>query len=542
MAKPDSIAAQLNEAVTLHRRGEIGTAAQLYQHIIDRDPRNADAYQLLGVIARQMNQRALALQLMVVALEINPRHAAALTNHALLLRETGDLPAAKTQAEAAVRADPHYADAHSVLGGILQAERSWAPALEHYRAAARLQPENPALLNNIAAVERRLEHLPAAYAAVTRAIQINPGMAELYNTQGNILRAAGYPDVACAAFAAAYAHDPALHDAVINEALARLTIGDFARGWELFARRGKPDPRLAQIPIWDGTIDPQACLLVQAEQGLGDVLQFARLLPWAASRVRNIVLEMLPPLRQLMQRSFPTIIVVTPDDLGQSAVTHRCRLLDLAGFVPINNEPIPGDVPYLVAPELPLPEILQPGALPRIGLVWAGNPGHLNDANRSLQLRQLVEICRPFTKHLVSLQKGQQSSELAATGLEIVDVAPLLEDFATTAGVLHYLDLVITVDTSVAHLAGAMGKPVWIMLPFDPDWRWQLERRDVPWYPTAKLYRQPSPGDWDTVIATVGHDLARFIAGSRDVLQPPAWVGALPKRQLHSVDLPGFGA
>jgi tetratricopeptide (TPR) repeat protein len=542
MAKPDSIVAQLNEAVALHRRGEIGLAAQLYQHIIDRDPRNADAYQLLGVIARQMNRRSLALQLMVAALEINPHHAAALTNHALLLREAGDLPAAKTQAEAAVRADPHYADAHSVLGGILQAERSWIPALEHFRTAVRLQPENPALLNNIATVERRLGHLPAAYAAVTRAIQINPDMAELYNTQGNILRAAGYPDAACATFTAAYERDPALHDAMINEALARLMIGDFTHGWELFARRGKPDPRTAQIPAWDGTTDPEACLLVQAEQGLGDALQFVRLLPWAASRVRNIILEVPPLLQQLMQRSFSALMVITPEASVPPAVTHQCRLLDLAGFVPINDRPVPGSAPYLIAPEFPLPEILQPCVLPRIGLVWAGNPGHLNDVNRSLQLRQLVEICRPFTKHLVSLQKGQQCSELAATGLEIFDAAPLLEDFSTTAGVLRYLDLVITVDTSVAHLAGAMGKPVWIMLPFDPDWRWQLERRDVPWYPTAKLYRQPSPGDWDAVIAAVGHDLARFIAGSHDVLSPPAWIGMPPRRQLQSVILPGFDA
>ncbi len=541
MVKHVSIAAQLNEAVALHRRGAIGPAAQIYQSIIDRDPSNADAYQLLGVIARQMGQNALALRLLTTALELNPRHAAALTNHAILLREAGDLPHAKLQAAAALRADPSYPEAHIAMGGVLQAERAWAEALEHFRTAERQQPDNPALLNDIAAVERRLGNFPAAYAAIARGLSLAPEMAELHNTRGNILRAAGYPDAACAAFAAAQAHNSTLPDAVVNEALAWLLVGDCARGWELFARRGKPDPRVDHLPVWDGQSDPHCDLLLQAEQGLGDVLQFARLAPWAATRVRRVVLEVAAPLRALMVQSFPALTVITPEDALPSGLTRRCRLLDLAGFVPLCDDHIPGATPYLRAPETPLPDFLAERVAPRVGLVWAGNPGHLNDANRSLRLAQLADICGPVAAHLVSLQKGPQAKEMAASGLNFADAAPLLHDFASTAALLRHIDLVITVDTSVAHLAGALGRPVWIMLPFDPDWRWQLERRDVPWYPTAKLYRQSAPGAWAEVIAAVGRDLARYIGGDHTVLTPPAWTGPLPQRQTRgAVSLPGF--
>ncbi|MGB4101810.1 MAG: tetratricopeptide repeat protein [Alphaproteobacteria bacterium] len=541
MVKPGSIAAQLNEAVALHRRGAIGPAAQIYQSIIDRDPRNADAYQLLGVVARQMGKRDLALHLLVTALEFNPHHAAALANHAVLLRESGDLPQARVQAEAAVRANPKYAEAHIALGGVLQAMHAWEDARRHYQTAARLQPDNPALLNDMALVERRLGHLSAAYTAAMQGLRLAPAMPELHNTRGQILRAAGYPDAACSAFAAAAAHDPGLADAGINEALACLLIGDFARGWELFAQRGKIDPRVAHVPAWDGRTDPQCVLLVQAEQGLGDAVQFARLLPWAAARVARVVLEVPTPLRELMTSSFPDIDVMTPEDQLPSGVTRRCRLLDLAGYVPLIDDEIPGVAPYLRVAETPLPELLASCAAPRVGLVWAGNPGHLNDANRSLRLAQFADICAPMAGHMVSLQKVPQIGELAASGLKIVDAAPLLHDFAATAALLQHIDLVVTVDTSVAHLAGALGRPVWIMLPFDPDWRWQLERHDVPWYPTAKLYRQPAPGAWADVLAAVGRDLARFADGDRSVLAPGVWKVPLPRRQLQGAAvLPDF--
>ncbi len=531
MAKSGSTAAQLNHALRLHRQGDIGGAAQLYRQIIDSDPKNADAYQLLGVIARQTGKRDLALQLFASALQHNPRHAPALTNHALVLRESGDLAAARKQAEAATRADPAYAEAHIALGGILQAERNPAEAMKHYRKALQHQPNNPDLHNDIANAEHRLGRLPAAYAAIASALQLNPDAPYFYNTKGNILRAAGYPDLACAAFAEAYGRDPTLTDAMINEALTHLLIGDFSRGWDMFAHRKEHNARYAALAPWDGKT-PQAKVLLRAEQGLGDTLQFIRLLPWARERAAALVLEAQAPLRKLIAHSYPDLTIITPDDPIPAALTHQCRLMDLAHLMPLGADRIPGSVPYLSAPKIALPPVMEACPTPRIGLVWAGNPDHLNDANRSLKLAQLRQVLEPYANHMISLQKGPQAEELKQW--PIIDGGALLDDFTTTAAMLNGIDLLITVDTSVAHLAGALGRPVWLLLPYDHDWRWQLERRDVPWYPSAKLYRQQNPGAWNDVLREVGRDLDAFIGGDRSVLNAPAWSGPSPRRQQRA--------
>lgn len=541
MARAEAIAAQLREAAALHQRGALGPAAQLYRQIIDRDPRNADAYHLLALVAHQLGQRALALQLLETALSIAPRHAAALANHALLLREAGDLARARTQAEAALRAAPDYAEAHCALGGILQSERDFTGALVHYRAALRHQPDNPVLLNNIATAARRAGLLSEAWVAVTRAQEVQPDMAELDNTRGNILRDAGYPDLACAAFAAAWARDSGLAGARVNEALTRLLVGDMARGWELFAQRGREASQAKDVPPWDGKADSAIVLLVRAEQGLGDTLQFARLLPWAVARVGHVVLEAPAPLRTLLANSFPGCTVLEQDAALPVAVTHVCRLLDLAGLAGVTVTEIPGAVPWLIAPERTLPSELDAVPTPRIGLVWAGNPGHLNDANRSVRLTQMQPLLDACGPHLLSMQKGPAESELP--GYKLADAAPFLIDFAATAAIVQSLDLIVTVDTSVAHLAGALGVPAWIMLPYDPDWRWGLERRDVPWYPFARLYRQPEPGAWTPVVQELARDAMRLLVGDRSVLLPPHWQGSPPCRQASGqVALPGLAA
>lgn len=531
MSKLPTTAAQLNRAMQLHRRGDIGSAAQIYRQIVDHEPANADAWQLLGVIARQTGKHDLALQLLSTALQHNPRHAPALANHAILLRESGDLTAARRQAEAGLRADPACADVHSAMGGVCQAERDYETALRHFRRALQLQPGQAELYNNIAAAEQRLDHLPAAYAAITEALRLDPEAAHFYNTRGNILRTGGYPDLACADFAEAARRDPSLTGVVINEALARLLTGDFTRGWELFARRGKPDARYATLPLWNGDPIPQGTLLLAVEQGLGDTLQFVRLIPWAAARAGQVVLEVQPPLRELMASSFPDIQTLAQGDPLPGTVTHYCRLMELARLMQLGADNIPGAVLYLKTPPTAVPPVA--AEQPVIGLVWAGNPDHLNDAKRSLRLEQLRPVLEPYQRHIVSLQKGKQAEELRQTGFSIIDGGAGLDDFTATAALLSKIDLLITADTSVAHLAGALGRPVWIMLPYDPDWRWQLERRDVPWYPTAKLYRQPAPGDWGAVLAEIGRDLAVLMQGGRAVLTPPAWKQPVPGRQGH---------
>lgn len=523
----------LQQAIARHRAGDLGTAAQLYRQLIDADPDNAEAYQLLGVLAQQMGKPDLALQLLETAIQLQPRHAAALANLSILLRARGDNAAALAKAEAAVAADPTLAAAQAALGGARAAQQDYAAAVGAYRAALRQAPDNHLLHNDLANTLRRLGQLPDAYATITRALTLAPHTALLHHTRGNILRSAGYADYAQAAFDAAHRLDPTQTESALNAALCCLLCGDYQNGWRRYAERAGPHP--AGLTPWDG--QAAVPLLVTAEQGLGDTLQFIRYAPMAQARVPRLVIAVQPPVLRLLQHSFPTLHFIASDTPLPNGLQAHCRLLDLPQWFSARC------APYLAAPYLAAPALSPLGAAtrrPRFGLVWAGNPAHLNDANRSLPLAALAPAIAPFAAQGVSLQKGAQAAELAASGLPLMDGGALCNDFADTAALLQQLDVIITVDTSVAHLAGGLGKPVWLLLPFDPDWRWQHQRRDTPWYPLMKLYRQSQPQDWCMPLAQLGEDLARFMAGDASVLTPPEWQAAPASRAALPVVLPGL--
>ena len=521
----------LQSALTKHRQGDLAGAAPLYRQILAQDPQNADAYQLLGVLAQQLGKLELARELLEQAVALQPQHAPALTNLSLLLRQQGAMDEALRRAQAAVTVDPTYADAHSALGGLLAARRDYTGALRHLRRALVWQPENAALLNDIANAERRRGDLIAAFAAITQALALQPQQAMLHHTHGNILRGAGYPDLASAAFMRAFHLDPTQIESRQNAALCHLLLGDFAVGWQLYAERGLPSARTTGLKPWDGK--SAGGLLIQAEQGLGDTLQCVRYASEAHSVAGQVVLEVQPPLLKFMRHTFPDLTMITPDDALPPALQYHCRMLDLPPWFGMLV------APYLTAPvDTALKARVRSMPTPRFGLVWGGNPGHLNDANRSVALAELLPVLHPWLAHGLSLQKGPQQVELAGSG--ITDGGAWCQDFAATAALVVQLDVVISVDTSVAHLAGAMGKPVWLLLPYDPDWRWLLQRRDTPWYPTMKLYRQRRPQDWSSPLAELQGDLAALMAGDRGVLQPPPWGGAPASRPEQPVLVPGL--
>ncbi len=301
---------------------------------------------------------------------------------------------------------------------------------------------------------------------------------------------------------------------------ALLLRGEFAEGWKEYEWRYRiagaaPPLPPNNRPPWDGAPLPHATLLLIADQGFGDSIQFCRYIPWACARCPHVVLVADPVLHPLLRQIHP----------GLELVDHWDRCPPFAAYCPLSGLPrlhgttldtIPGKVPYLhpdpartAAWRARLQDLLPPGHR-RVGIVWAGRPTHNNDLNRSMSLSAFAPIAALDGISLVSLQKGPAQSATA----EYFDRAPLLNlgaeivDFVDTMSIIEALDLVVTVDTSVAHLAAAMGKPVWIMLSHAPDWRWLLERSDSPWYPTARLFRQPSPGDWDTVARRVGEALS----------------------------------
>ena len=273
--------------------------------------------------------------------------------------------------------------------------------------------------------------------------------------------------------------------------------------------------RSTPLPLWHGEDVTGRTLYVYSEQGLGDTLQFARLLPMAAARGARIVFDCPPELLRLFA-NFPGIAELRPAGAPLPAADFHAPLMSLAHRLGITLANLPAQVPYIAAPAsgpvLPRP----PGTRLAIGLVWAGRPRHTNDHNRSLGLEDMLGLCDLPGVQFYSLQKGPRAEDIATIGARplVRDLAPAIGDFADTARLVMQLDLVVTVDTAVAHLAGALGRPAFVLVPFTPDWRWMAKREDTPWYPTLRLYRQTAPRDWKTVIARVRDTIARAIGVS----------------------------
>jgi hypothetical protein len=345
------------------------------------------------------------------------------------------------------------------------------------------QGPDPAVLANLAAALRELERPQEVLRLTAEAAKRHPQHAELQ----------------------------------LNRAIAQLTLGDLPAGWEGFEWRwhawsGKAAP-WERWPRWRGEPLPQGSVLLVGEQGLGDSIQLLRYLPLVAARVREVILVLQPPLVALAQGLAPNCRVLALDGPVPNA-DCQCPLMSLPHVFGTTLASLPADVPYLHAEAQRVQTWrarLPANDRPRAGIVWSGNPSHGNDRNRSIPL-QIFQGIDPGNVQFVALQPQVRESDRAAlaawTGL--FDAGPQLRDFGETAALLEALDLVVTVDTSVAHLAGALGRPVWMLLPFAPDWRWMLERADTPWYPTMRLYRQRKPGDWSQIVAQVQRDLQSF--------------------------------
>ena len=387
---------------------------------------------------------------------------------------------------------------------------------DHASRALALDPTLAEALGNRGAAYRQLGRHEEALADYERALRLGPGTVEIHNNRGVALAALARWREALDAYDRAVALDPAYDRARFNRALARLTLGDLAGGFADHEARwtgadnqfGRPD--FAQ-PRWNGT-QPLAgkTILLHAEQGAGDAIQFARYVPEVAALGARVVLQVHRPLVPLFAQ-LPASRVAAFEEPLPPFDTH-CALMSLPLAFGTTLDSIPRDVPYLRA----LPErverwreLLRSHARPWIGLAWSGNPAQANDRNRSMPLAALAPLAKAGGTRF-NLQKDVREPDRPALApLGIVDHAAQVADFADTAAMLELMDVVVSVDTSVAHLAGAMARPLVVMLCHNADWRWLTDRNDSPWYPTARLVRQPTPGDWDGVVAQVVRELSR---------------------------------
>jgi len=506
---PLALEAAFSEAVRLHQAGRLGEAEAHYRHVLAAYPQHADSRHLLGVLAHQVGQSAVAEQLIREAIALEPKQGAFHANLGNVLRAQGRAAEALACYRTGLELEPESATARTNLALGLKAMGEPGEAELAAREAVTSNPDSPEAHAALGAVLADAGALTDAEEHLRRAVGLKPDYAEAQDDLGTVLKEKGRVQEAAAAFREAVRLKPDLANAHNNLAMTLLADGVFEEGWREYEWRWRT-PRWASVardfsqPQWRGEAAKARTLLIHAEQGFGDMLMICRYAPLAAARGFRVVLEAPAPLQRLLSGLAGVDQVVVRGDPLPAFDLH-CPMLSLPLAFGTTLKTIPGDTPYLFADAAEAARWaarLGESAGLRVGLAWSGNPGTTAHARRSLPLEELARLLGAPGVRFVSLQKDAD-----AAAPPILDFMAEAKDFADTAALIAGLDLVISVDTAVAHLAGALGKPVWLLDRFDPDWRWLLGRRDSPWYPSLTIYRQPAPGDWSAVVDSVLADL-----------------------------------
>ena len=539
-------AAALQEALAQHRQGQLAAAEKGYARILKSFPDQFDALHLLGLLKLQAGKAGEAQRLITSALRINPNSPDALANLGLVLGALRRPADALASFDRALAFDPNHfealanrghvlvdlgrnEEALAALDKVLAREPRHLPshvnranalvglgrpdeAITEYDAALALNPNDLKALFNRANTLFRAGRHAELLAGFDRLLALQPDHLEGLSSRGLALQALGRHQDALASYAKAIAIAKDTVDAHFNQALALLTVGDYARGFAEYEWRWKRvgiARRNFGKPLWLGDYPlGRKTILLHAEQGLGDTIQFTRYAPLLAQGGATVLLEVQAELKYLLSGLEGVRVFARGETLP--AFDVHCPLGSLPLAFKTALETVPAGIPYLRASEERLatwrPRL---AALPgkRIALAWAGNPNHINDRNRSMALARLQPLLAAPGVSIVGIQRDVPESDRAALA-GMTHLGEELADFQDTAAVIALADLVVTVDTSVAHLAGAMGRPLWVLLPFWPDWRWTLDRAHSPWYPDARLFRQGADGDWNPVIARIAAEIA----------------------------------
>jgi Flp pilus assembly protein TadD len=485
-----------------------------YEQVLRLWPDHPEVLTNLGVALAVQGRWDEAVASYRKALALKPAFPDAWSNLGRALAALGRAEEAAASFQNAVNLRPGDPEALASLGNALREQGKLDQAEARYQEALRLRPDYAEVRNNLGSVFQEQGKLDEAAASYRDAARIRPAFVEALTNLGTVLREKGRPDEAAASYEEALRLRPDYAEAHLNLGLTRLLLGDFERGWAGYEwrRRARALPEHPSgRPRWDGSpLEGKAILLV-AEQGLGDTIQFVRYAPMVRERGGVVLLECPPSLRSLLADAPGVDRVVVPGERTPEFAV-QAPLPGLPGILGTTWESIPAPVPYLRADpdrvRLWRRELVDPPGF-RVGIVWRGHPKHPGDRRRSIPLECLAPLGELPGVRLVSLQKGPGSEQLDGRDWRrsILDVGRRLDDFADTAAVLANLDLLIACDTAVAHLAGALGVPAWVALPFDPDWRWLLGRDDSPWYPSLRLFRQDRPGEWDDVFGRIMREL-----------------------------------
>ena len=509
--KPNYPETHNNLGTVLARQGKLEEAVANYRQALRLKPADPEAHNNLGLGLAKQNKLDEAVASYQEALRLKPNYPEAHSNLGNAFQEQGRLDEAVASCQQALRLKPDSAEAHHNLGIVLGKQDKLDEAVASFQQTLRLKPDYPDAHHNLGVVLEKQDRFDEAIARYQQALRLKPDYPEAHNDLGIVLGKQGRLEEAAACYQQAVRLKPDYPEAHWNLALAWLQMGRFEQGWAGYEWRWKCKEFGSlppfQPPLWDSSPLDGRTILVHAEQGLGDTLQFIRYVPSVRQRGGHVILMCQPPLVRLLTRS-PGIerLLAHGDPLPEFDV--HTPLLSLPRLLGTTLESVPADVPYLEAePQLveAWRQRLDPYPGFKIGIVWQGNPKFRLDRFRSAPLTEFAPLARVPGVHLFSLQKGPGAEQLAALTdrFPVTDLGSGLDDFVDTAAVLKNLDLVVSVDTAVAHLAGALGIPVWVALPSASDWRWLMDREDSPWYPSMRLFRQDKPGDWAGVFAEI---------------------------------------
>ena len=493
----------------LHAAGRLAEAEQVYRQILANAPNHADSLHMIGVIALQSGQPRAALDYLDRALALKPAAAMYHVNRANALLALRQPERAIDACHAALGFKRNCAEACQTLGHALSDCGRTGEAIVAYQDALRHNPALPGLHNNLGLALRQADRLDEAATMLGQAVRRAPHDAEIRSNLAGVLKELGSLPDAEAAYREALRVQPDNASLHFNLALVLLLAGRFAEGWPEYEwrfRAGVARLPASEQPQWSGEALAGRTVLVRAEQGYGDTIQFCHYVPMIAGG--PVVLEVPARLRRLLG-SLPGAPRIVASGEALPRFDLVCPLLSM----PRLFDTAPGNVPYLAAePERVAQWRSRIGSHGRrVGLAWQGNPDSQAEQGRSIPLREFLPLAQVAGVRLISLQRHHGLEQLAAapeveTLGEAFDAGA--DAFIDTAAVMQGLDLVITSDTAVAHLAGALGRPVWLALQHVPDWRWMLERSDCPWYPSMRLFRQTRRGDWGGVFARMAEELA----------------------------------
>jgi tetratricopeptide (TPR) repeat protein len=531
-----TIQALLLTALRHYDAGQTAEAERLCLQVLSIDVRHANALYVLGMVAYKTGRFPAAAAMIRRAIAVNPQQPYYHSNLGNALCAQGKFDEAIPCFKQALDIDPNHAEAKFNLGNVFREKKEYDQASACYQQALVVKPDYVDAMCNLGIVYGLQNKLDLAAAIFERALALAPDRADLICNLADVFHTQGYPAQAVPLFERALALKPDQYkacnclcnaffdlgdlarsaawnqrtldlepdygEALMNKALLELLRGDYASGWRDYEVRWKVyKPRLFAQPLWSGQPLNGARILLHDEQGLGDSLQFFRYVPMVIKAGGTVVLGVPAKLSRIAALISGIELVNNNDPLP--SFDFHCPLLSLPLAFGTTIETIPAQVPYLAVPDEALQKASTfswPATGLRVGLAWSGNPKHRKNRMRSIPLALLDPLFKLEGVHFYSLQMGPAAGELKTARAAITDLSPFTGDMADTAAQIAHLDLIISIDTSIAHLAGSLGKPLWVLLTRLPDWRWLLDREDSPWYPTARLFRQSKSGDWAPVV------------------------------------------